>query len=693
MSVADYSQPILYDITDDLYSSACARCEETQLFETLTVCPKCGHDLGPSNSFSLPLANTLLPSPPDDAFTFLVYSYTLPVSCKLPFRLQGDCPVVVASLIGAGTSDVASEWSGKDGTLLDIRGPLAEEWSMKGDCSSMYPAIGDVILSVNDLAVSHLNSNQIKRLVKRVRKGVAVSTLCTDVYTITFRRHYHPDLPTPGEMEALTSTVVLSVQEVGLPVVIATALEVNAVEVIKQPSAPNDPSNPPSPHPPRSPEPSSASANAMPYTPVSISSPSPSTPNRSGKMTSSPTPSSSSAAATYHSICQTSAHQEISLSMSLLFHECSRTWDLPARISSIATQQAAGQLGTCTVQLLRSVGKWSIGTANETSILQAYLETITNAQHFVYIENQFFIGNLVPENVVQNSIASALVERILKAHQSGQRFRVIVIIPLHPNGDFSSAMKSQHVMHFEYATINRSPNSMFQQLQTRAPGINLDQYIGFFSLRNYGVINNKLVSDQVYVHDKLLIADDRVMIIGSANINDRSMLGCRDSEVAIKIEDTFVVDSVLNGQRCEVGYLPHSVRLKLMKQHLGDEQLGTHSSLHSLHCCFLCFPMCLDLFDIVNPTIYKQWVDHSMTNSFAYHELDGPLSLYSCNSAADYKRELAQSNPRSVLDPAVQEILQRIKGHLVDWPRNLFQKDNLAPTAATRVLVSNDLWV
>jgi phospholipase D1/2 len=44
-------------------------------------------------------------------------------------------------------------------------------------------------------------------------------------------------------------------------------------------------------------------------------------------------------------------------------------------------------------------------------------------------------------------------------------------------------------------------------------------------------MNSKVVSEQIYIHDKILIADDRIAIIGSANINDRSMLGDRDSEV------------------------------------------------------------------------------------------------------------------------------------------------------------------
>ena len=34
-----------------------------------------------------------------------------------------------------------------------------------------------------------------------------------------------------------------------------------------------------------------------------------------------------------------------------------------------------------------------------------------------------------------------------------------------------------------------------------------------------------------------MIVDDEKVIIGSANINDRSLLGSRDSEIAVLIED------------------------------------------------------------------------------------------------------------------------------------------------------------
>ncbi|KAL4917434.1 hypothetical protein BDW62DRAFT_201866 [Aspergillus aurantiobrunneus] len=45
------------------------------------------------------------------------------------------------------------------------------------------------------------------------------------------------------------------------------------------------------------------------------------------------------------------------------------------------------------------------------------------------------------------------------------------------------------------------------------------------------------VSEELYVHSKLLITDDRVVVCGSVNLNDRSFKGSRDSELAVVFED------------------------------------------------------------------------------------------------------------------------------------------------------------
>lgn len=46
----------------------------------------------------------------------------------------------------------------------------------------------------------------------------------------------------------------------------------------------------------------------------------------------------------------------------------------------------------------------------------------------------------------------------------------------------------------------------------------------------------------MYIHAKICIVDDRLAIIGSANINERSMRGDRDSEIAAVIRDTDMID-------------------------------------------------------------------------------------------------------------------------------------------------------
>ena len=71
-------------------------------------------------------------------------------------------------------------------------------------------------------------------------------------------------------------------------------------------------------------------------------------------------------------------------------------------------------------------------------------------------------------------------------------------------------------------------------------------YIFFCGLRNYADLYIQKLTEIVYVHSKLMIVDDTTVILGSANINDRSMLGNRDSEMAVCIEDVETIKGVMN---------------------------------------------------------------------------------------------------------------------------------------------------
>lgn len=77
------------------------------------------------------------------------------------------------------------------------------------------------------------------------------------------------------------------------------------------------------------------------------------------------------------------------------------------------------------------------------------------------------------------------------------------------------------------------------------------------------------VSEELYVHSKLLIADDRLAIVGSANINDRSQLGSHDSEIAVVIEDPTPVDSSMNGEAYRASTFAASLRRYIFRKHIG----------------------------------------------------------------------------------------------------------------------------
>ncbi|KAG0272369.1 hypothetical protein BGZ95_011895 [Linnemannia exigua] len=131
----------------------------------------------------------------------------------------------------------------------------------------------------------------------------------------------------------------------------------------------------------------------------------------------------------------------------------------------VSTRNESGWTGTQKVQLLRSSTLWSQGVDLERSIQDAYLSCIQNAEHFIYIENQFFV-TLAAENGhpdLKNKIGIALVERITRAHNEGKKFRVIVVMPLMP------AFEAD-IMSSEAGTLRK--------------------YIGFYGLRSFDRIKH-----------------------------------------------------------------------------------------------------------------------------------------------------------------------------------------------------------
>ncbi|KAJ3520611.1 hypothetical protein NM208_g13642 [Fusarium decemcellulare] len=79
---------------------------------------------------------------------------------------------------------------------------------------------------------------------------------------------------------------------------------------------------------------------------------------------------------------------------------------------------------------------------------------------------------------------------------------------------------------------------------------------------------NAFVTEELYIHSKLLIADDRLVICGSANLNDRSQLGSHDSEIAVVIEDPTPVESYMDGRPYTASRFAASLRRYIFRKHL-----------------------------------------------------------------------------------------------------------------------------
>lgn len=249
---------------------------------------------------------------------------------------------------------------------------------------------------------------------------------------------------------------------------------------------------------------------------------------------------------------------------------------LPPPDFNPADLEALGLDGTCEVQLLRSAGPWSIGTPDRTehSIMNAYVKMIEESEHFVYMENQFFITSCQTESAtVHNTIGDALVERIIRAADNDEAWRAMIIVPLIPG--FQNTVEEEGgtsvrlIMQYQYRSICRGESSIFGRLKAR--NIEPEDYIQFYALRQWGKIgaNKSLTTEQLYIHAKVIVVDDRIALIGSANINERSQLGNRDSEVAAVVRDTDMLWSRMNGKPYRVGRFAHTLRMRLMREHLG----------------------------------------------------------------------------------------------------------------------------
>ncbi|XP_053566112.1 phospholipase D1 [Bombina bombina] len=343
------------------------------------------------------------------------------------------------------------------------------------------------------------------------------------------------------------------------------------------------------------------------------------------------------------------------------------------------TYQVPGSMHT-NAQVLRSASDWSAGIKyHEDSIHNAYVHVIENSKHYIYIENQFFIS-CADNKVVFNKIGDTIAQRILKAHRENKRYRVYVITPLLPGfeGDISTGGGSalQAVMHFNYRTICRGENSIIGQLKAEI-GNQWINYISFCGLRTHAELEGNLVTELIYVHSKLLVADDNTVIIGSANINDRSMLGKRDSEMAVIIQDTEHVPSIMDGEVYQAGKYALSLRMHCFRMILG--------CLNDPN---------INIQDPVSDKFFKEvWVATSARNTTIFEKVFRCLPSDEVHNFVNLRDFVTKSALATQDRQKAQEELQRIRGFVVQFPFFFLEEENLLPSVGTKEsMVPMEVW-
>lgn len=170
----------------------------------------------------------------------------------------------------------------------------------------------------------------------------------------------------------------------------------------------------------------------------------------------------------------------------------------------------------------------------------------------------------------------------------------------------------------------------------------------------------------------MLIVDDKITIIGSANINDRSMLGNRDSEVAVIIEDQEYDFYFMNDKPYKSGKFSGSLRRMLMREHLGIYKESKTDMLQKS--------------DLVNDPICDHfwndvWNLTAKTNTAIYEEVFEVIPSDEIKRLSDIKNYLEKPKLFKTDKIKAEERLASIKGHLVMLPLEfLIEETNINST-------------
>jgi phosphatidylserine/phosphatidylglycerophosphate/cardiolipin synthase-like enzyme len=180
--------------------------------------------------------------------------------------------------------------------------------------------------------------------------------------------------------------------------------------------------------------------------------------------------------------------------------------------------------GPHSVQVLETYGRTSVmfgyswSPIGEFTIWASYLNAIKHAEHYIYIEDQYFLAWDWPvchEGIPRLAQESDITYQLGVAINRG--VKVIVVTPFNSEDPERLFQKYQKDLAANYlATAASNPSTI-----SRA---------GDFVI---AYLHNG--TTEIYVHSKLMIVDDEFVLIGSANMCQRSMT--HDGELQLGIVD------------------------------------------------------------------------------------------------------------------------------------------------------------
>ncbi|KAK0620447.1 hypothetical protein B0T14DRAFT_567190 [Immersiella caudata] len=206
---------------------------------------------------------------------------------------------------------------------------------------------------------------------------------------------------------------------------------------------------------------------------------------------------------------------------------------------------------------------------------------------------------------------------------------------------------------------------------------------------------NHWIQEELYIHAKLLIADDRIVVCGSSNLNDRSQVGYHDSELSVVIEDRKTFQSTMDGEPYEAGWHASTLRRYLWREHLGllppQELDGTNDpnaqppgddSPNAVKDDDESWKL---VEDPMNDDLWKTWTGQATTNTLIFRQLFHADPDDHVKTFDDYNGFLPAKGvkPGHIFDrmippDEVRHKLNKIRGHLVWMPLDFLRDAEMA---------------